>query len=69
MLDKLNQEEFKRSGLLAVRCLEPTISADFIFVSFVAESLKNGRTVVYISSNRSSESFRFVYACVGIRNC
>jgi KaiC/GvpD/RAD55 family RecA-like ATPase len=60
MLDKLNQEEFKRSGLLAVRS-EPATSADFIFVSFVAESLKNGRPVVYVSANRSFESFKFVY--------
>lgn len=65
MLDKLNQEEFKRSGLLAIR-FEPTTSVDFIFVSFVAESLKNGRTVVYISGNRSLESFRFVYG--GVKN-
>lgn len=60
MLDKLNQEEFKRCGLLSVRS-EPGCSADFIFVSCVGDSLKNGRTVIYVSASRSYESFRWVY--------
>lgn len=59
MLDKLNQEEFKRSGLIAVKS-EPGCSADFIFVSFVNEALRNGRTIVYVSGNKSCENFRYV---------
>jgi KaiC/GvpD/RAD55 family RecA-like ATPase len=66
MLDKLNPDEFKRDGLVSVKA-DPGISADFIFVSFVAESLKNGRTVIYVSANRSYESFRIASNKMSVR--
>jgi hypothetical protein len=68
MLDKLNQEEFKRSGLIAVK-FEPNSSADFLFASFVSEWLKDGRTVVYISAGRSFESFRYTRLVNAFENC
>lgn len=66
MLDKLNQEEFKRSGLSAVK-FEPSCSSDFIFVCFVSESLKNGRNVVYVSASRKAESFRIASNKMSVR--
>lgn len=57
MLEKLNHDEFERGGLAALR-FQPECSADFILVGFVGESLKNGRSVIYVSASRSAESFR-----------
>ncbi|KAI6191639.1 hypothetical protein M3Y97_00249900 [Aphelenchoides bicaudatus] len=66
MLDKLNQEEFKRCGLAVVN-FEPATSADFIFISFLAESLKNGRSVVYVSATQNLDSFRIAVNKMSIR--
>lgn len=66
MLDKLNPEEYKRNGLIAVKS-EPGCSADFIFVSFVGESLKNGRTIIYVSAGRNYENFRIASNKMSVR--